>query len=107
MGLDGNPTYKTLTERNSEMVIAIPPRSTAVASNTTGQPTQRDQHLEMIQNKGRLAWQTALNYGQRALVETMMGCYKNGVLQKADWTSSSGSRIGCTEDGSIDRCCRS
>jgi len=30
----------------------------------------------MIQNKGRLAWQTALNYGQRVLVETMMGCYK-------------------------------
>lgn len=73
---DGSPTYKTLTDRNSEMIIAIPPRATAVVSSTTGPPTQRDRHLETIQNKGRLAWQTALNYGQRALVETMMGCYK-------------------------------
>lgn len=34
------------------------------------------QHLAMIQEKGRLAWQKAVRYGERALVETMMGCWK-------------------------------
>lgn len=29
-----------------------------------------------IQDKGRLAWQKAVGYGKRALVETMMGCWK-------------------------------
>jgi hypothetical protein len=30
----------------------------------------------MIQDKGRLAWQKAVGYGKRALVETMMACWK-------------------------------
>lgn len=30
----------------------------------------------MIQKKGRLAWQKAIGYGKRALVETMMACWK-------------------------------
>ena len=31
----------------------------------------------MIHTQGRLAWQTATGYGQRALVETTMGRYKS------------------------------
>ena len=31
----------------------------------------------MINTQGRLAWQTATGYGQRALVETTMGRYKS------------------------------
>jgi hypothetical protein len=30
----------------------------------------------MIQDRGRLAWQTATGYGQRSLVETTMGLCK-------------------------------
>ena len=30
----------------------------------------------MIADQGRLAWQTATDYGQRSLVETTMGRYK-------------------------------
>jgi hypothetical protein len=30
----------------------------------------------MITEQGRLAWQTATDYGQRSLVETTMGRYK-------------------------------
>lgn len=71
---DGRPTYHTIAGHGDG--IAIPPRSTAVPEETTGPPCQRDRHLVMIQEKGRLAWQKAVGYGKRALAETMMACWK-------------------------------
>jgi hypothetical protein len=56
--------------------VVIPPRLTAVRTGEVGSPTQRDRHLEMITERGRLAWQVATNYGQGSLVETTMGRYK-------------------------------
>jgi hypothetical protein len=75
---DGDPTYNVIAAHGDEIVVAIPPRSTAVPSGAA-EPTQRDRHLEMIQTKGRLAWQAAVGYGKRALVETMMSVYKTLV----------------------------
>jgi hypothetical protein len=73
---DGSPTYATIVAHGDDIVIVIPPRSTAVASGDQGPPTQRDCHLKMITEQGRLAWQKATDYGQRSLVETTMGRYK-------------------------------
>lgn len=73
---DGRPTYDAIAEHGEAIRVAIPPRSTAVSEETTGPPGQRERHLALIQEKGRLAWQAAVGYGKRALVETMMGCYK-------------------------------
>ena len=39
-------------------------------------PTQRDRHLQMIQARGRLGWQKAVNYGRRSLGEMAMMRYK-------------------------------
>jgi hypothetical protein len=39
-------------------------------------PTQRDQHLQLIQERGRLGWQKAVNYGRRSLGEVAMMRYK-------------------------------
>jgi hypothetical protein len=57
-------------------LTVIPPRATAVPSGELDTPTQRDRHLAMIAEHGRLAWQVATNYGQRSLVETTMGRHK-------------------------------
>jgi transposase len=73
---DGDPTYQTITAHGDDIEVVIPPRSTAVPSGKPGSPTQRDRHLAMITERGRLAWQAATGYGQRALVETTMGRYK-------------------------------
>lgn len=73
---DGAPTYDVIAEHGADIRVAIPPRSTAIAGETPGSPGQRDRHLALIQEKGRLAWQKAVGYGKRALVETMMACYK-------------------------------
>ena len=57
-------------------MMALPPGSTAVLSGAPGPLEQRDRHLEMITERGRLAWQKATDYGKRSLVETTMGRYK-------------------------------
>ena len=73
---DGAPTYQTIATHGDGIDVVIPPRSTAASSSDLGPPTQRDRHLAMITERGRLAWQVANDYGQRSLVETTMGRYK-------------------------------
>jgi hypothetical protein len=74
---DGAPTYRTIATHGDDIEVVIPPRATAVPGGEPGPPTQRDRHLQMITDQGRLAWQAATGYGQRALVETTMGRYKS------------------------------
>jgi len=73
---DGDPTYQTIAACGEDIEVVIPPRSTAVPSSEPGPPTQRDRHLAIITERGRLTWQAATGYGQRSLVETTMGRYK-------------------------------
>src|SRR6201995_3766185 len=73
---DGPPTYETIAQHGDGIEVVIPPRATAVPSGEPGSPTQRDRHLAMIAEQGRLAWQASTSYGQRSLVETTMGRYK-------------------------------
>ena len=46
---DGDPVYRVIAQRDPAAAVIIPPRSTAVPSDTTETaPTQRDQHLQII-----------------------------------------------------------
>jgi hypothetical protein len=57
--------------------VIIPPRSTAVPSDTAETaPTRRDRHPQAIQARGRLGWQKAVNYGRRSLGKVAMMRYK-------------------------------
>jgi transposase len=77
---DGEPVYRTIAERAPAAAVIIPPRSTAVPSNTAETaPTQRDRHLQMIQEHGRLGWQKAVHYGCRSLGEVAMMRYKTVI----------------------------
>ena len=73
---DGTPTYQTIAAHGDGIDVVVPPRSTAVPSAEPGPPAQRDCHLAMIPERGRLAWQAGTDYGQRALIETTLGRYK-------------------------------
>ena len=73
---DGAPTYATVAAHGDDIEVVIPPRSTAVRSGEQGPLAQRDRHLEMIAEQGRLAWQKATDYDKRSLVGTTMGRYK-------------------------------
>jgi hypothetical protein len=76
---DAAPVYRTIAERQPQAppAVIIPPRVTAVLSSTTDTPpSQRDRHIQIIQEKGRRGWQKIVGYGRRALVETAMFRYK-------------------------------
>ncbi len=68
--------YVTIAAHSDAIDVVIPPRSTAVASGELDPLTQRDRHLKMITEQGRLAWQAATDYGQRSLTKTTMDRYK-------------------------------
>jgi hypothetical protein len=76
---DGEPPYRTILDRRPDAAVVIPPRSTAVPSDTAEtKPTQRDRHLQRLAEKGRMGWQAAAGYGKQALVETAF--YRYTVL---------------------------
>ena len=76
---DGDPIYDTVRRYQSgdDSTIIIPPRRTATLSENADGLTERDRHIKMIQEHGRMAWQKATNYGRRSLVETTFGRYKS------------------------------
>ena len=74
---DQDSLYRAITERHADALVIVPPRATAVPSETAEtDPTQRDQHLQDIAAKGRIAWQKSSGYTTRSRVETTIGRYK-------------------------------
>ena len=69
--------YRTIAERDPAAAVIIPQRATAVPSTTAEtEPAQRDRHLRIIQERGRLGWQKAVKYGRRSLGEVGTMRYK-------------------------------
>ena len=76
---DGEPVYRAVLVRQPDppVAVVIPPRSTAVPSPAAGKaPSQRDQHIRTIGDKGRMGWQKAVGYGRRSHAETAMFRFK-------------------------------
>ena len=72
--------YASVAERHPGALIIVPPRSSAVPSKTAETaPTQRDQHLQLIAEHGRMGWQTASGYNRRALAEATIGRFKRVI----------------------------
>ena len=77
---DQDGVYASVIESHPEARIIVPPRSTAVPSQTAETaPTQRDQHLQLIAEKGRMGWQKASSYNRRALAEATIGRFKRVI----------------------------
>jgi hypothetical protein len=71
---------QAVAERHPDAAVITPPRVGAVASaSAETAPTQRDRHLRMIAERGRMAWQKASGYNLRAKVEASIGRYKRVV----------------------------
>jgi hypothetical protein len=74
---DQEEVYCEIAERHPAAKVIVPPRSNAVPSETAKTaPTQRDRHLQLIAERGRMAWQKASGYNWRALVEADIGRFK-------------------------------
>src|SRR5215218_9228906 len=69
-----------VAERHPDADVIVPPRSTAVPSATAETvPTQRDRHVQLIAEKGRMGWQKATGYNARARAEAAISRYKRVI----------------------------
>ena len=77
---DQTGIYDTIAKRYPEADVIVPPRSTAVLTETAeSTPTQRDRHLQSIAEHGRTGWQTRSGYTRRALVEAAISRLKRVI----------------------------
>jgi hypothetical protein len=66
-----------VAEHSPEAAVVVPPRSTAVLSpSAKTNPTQRDCHIQVIAEQGRMGWQRTSGYNARAGAEGTMSRYK-------------------------------
>ena len=87
-GYDQNRVYAGVAARHPEAAVIVPPRATAVPSDTAGTaPTQRDRHLQHVEPRGspdiaehgRMAWQKASGTTTRARAEAAIGPFKQVI----------------------------
>jgi len=77
---DQDGVYGEVMSRHREASVIVPPRSSAVPSETSHTaPTMRDRHLQIIADRGRMAWQKAAGYNWRALVEADISRFKRVI----------------------------
>jgi hypothetical protein len=77
---DQEGVYSGVAARHPEAAVIVPPRSGAVPSETAETaPTQRDRHLQLIAERGRMGWQKASGYNLRARAEAAMGRFKQVI----------------------------
>src|SRR3954471_21983318 len=77
---DQEGVYADVAERHPEAEVVVPPRSSAVPSESAETaPTQRDRHLQLIAEKGRMGWQKASGYNARARAEAAISRYKRVI----------------------------
>src|SRR3954449_4501000 len=77
---DQESVYADVAERHPEAEVIVPPRSTAVPSESAETaPTRRDRHLQLIAEKGRMAWQKASGYTKRAQAEAAIARWKQVI----------------------------
>ncbi len=79
---DGEPTYAAAAarQRHPSPDVVVPPRASAVPSSDKGDSNaqgQRDRHIRLMAERGRMGWQRAAGYGKRNKAETTMFRYKH------------------------------
>ena len=71
---DGESVSRAVLDHQPHAQVVIPPHKTAVLSGAGD--TQRDHHIEVIAQHGRLAWQRITGYNLRNYAELAMRRYK-------------------------------
>ena len=74
---DGEPISQAVLATQPDARIVVPPHKSAVISSAGN--TQRDEHIRIIEEHGRMAWQVQAGYGLRSLVELANQRYK-GII---------------------------
>jgi hypothetical protein len=96
---DQDGVSRSVAERHPDARVIVPPRSSAVLSETAETaPTQRDQHLQLIAEHGRMGWQKVSGYNRRALAEATIGRFKrvigDGLHSRTDQRQATEMNVG-------------
>ena len=96
---DRTDVYSAVIERHPDDLIIVPSRSGAVPSETAETaPTQRDQHLQLIAEHGRMGWQKVSGYNRRALAEATISRFKrvigDGLRSRTDQRQATEMNVG-------------
>jgi hypothetical protein len=77
---DRDDVHTEVTTRHPDAAVVVPPRASAVPSAAAETaPTRRDCHLRCIAERGRMGWQKASGYNDRALVEADISRWKRVI----------------------------
>ena len=77
---DRDDVYAEVVARHPDAAVVVPPRSGAVPSDAAeAAPTQRDRHLRVIAERGRMGRQKASGHNWRALVESDISRWKRVI----------------------------
>lgn len=88
-GYDQEGVYAEVGVRHPAAAVIVPPRATAVPSDTAETaPTRRDHHLQVIAAHGRGGWQKRSGYTRRSKAEAAIARWKrvigDGLRSRAD-----------------------
>jgi len=74
---DRDDVYAEVAARHPDAAVIAPPRSSAVLSEAADTaPTQRDEHLRFIAERGRMGWQKASGYNYRGWWKRALGAIR-------------------------------
>src|SRR3954453_19096263 len=81
--------YASVAERHPEAAVGVPPRRGAVPGEMAATaPTQRDRHIQVIAEHGRMGWQKRSGYNRRSRAEAAVARWKrvigDGLRSRAD-----------------------
>jgi DDE family transposase len=79
---DGEPVHRAAAarQRDPTPTVVTPPRASAVAgTNVAEASTQRDRHIRLIAEEGRMGWQEATGYGRRDHAEAAIGRHEASI----------------------------
>src|SRR3954470_13808901 len=78
--------YASVAERHPEAAVVVPPRRGAVPSEMAATaPTQRDRHIQVIAEHGRMGWQKRSGCNRRSKAEAAVARWK-----RESWLSKFG-----------------
>jgi hypothetical protein len=97
---DQEPVYAAVEEHSPGVRVIIPPRQDAVLSPTgRTSPTQRDQHISVIESEGRFAWKRMSGYYAQSHAENAFSRFKrifgDGLRAKRDEAQEREASLAC------------
>jgi hypothetical protein len=98
---DQQPVYAAVEHHSAGATVIVPPRKHAVASGeASGSLSQRDSHIEAIENMGRFNWKRESGHYLQSHAENAVSRYKRMIsgrlLSKRDEAQKREALIACS-----------